>query len=121
MTEPPAAGRTDAPASEPGRPPRGRRAPVTRGADAAYPLLSAAVASILRQSPEARRAYEAMRARGLGEEEAREEIARVLLGVMYHVGGETERLAAAGGGAGLRRECFRRLAEGETAAEIFGD
>lgn len=86
----------------------------------AHDLLRPAVGSILRQNPEARSAFEAMTERGRSEEEAREEVARVLLGVMYHVGAESEKLRLAGGGAGLRKECFRRLAEGETAAEIFG-
>jgi hypothetical protein len=60
-----------------------------------------------------------MRDRGLSEEEAREEIARVLMAVMFHVGARSERLSAAGGGNGLRNEAFRRLAEGETARQIF--
>lgn len=89
------------------------------GDDRVGHLLVEAVGSILRQNPDARSAYEAMVDRGLSEEEAREEVARVLLGVMYHVGGESPRLRAAGGGSGLRRECFRRLAAGETADEIF--
>ena len=83
-------------------------------------LLLPAVRSILRQNAEARAAHEAVLERGLGEEEAREEIARVLLAVMYHVGNESERLHRAGGGAGLRAEAFRRLAAGESAEEIFG-
>lgn len=86
-----------------------------------YPHLVEAVGSILRQNDAARSAYDAMRQRGRTDREAREEIARVLVGVMYHVGGRSRRLEAAGGGAGLRRECFRRLAEGETAAQIFGE
>lgn len=75
----------------------------------------------MKQSTDARRAYSAMRERGRTDAEAREEIARVLLGVMYHVGGESDRLHVAGGGAGLRAECFRRLAGGETASQIFAD
>jgi hypothetical protein len=60
-----------------------------------------------------------MRKRGLPEAEAREEIARVLIAVMFHVGAGSERLMAAGGGEGLRREAFGRLASGETARQIF--
>ena len=84
-------------------------------------LLRPAVTSILRQNPDARAAYDALLERGAGEEEGREEIARVLMGVMVHVGAESERLRRAGGGAGLRSECFRRLREGETAEEIFAE
>lgn len=83
-------------------------------------LLRPAVTSILRQNPEARAAYQALLERGATEEEGREEVARVLMGVMYHVGTESERLRRAGGGAGLRSECFRRLRDGETAEQIFG-
>lgn len=86
----------------------------------AYELVKEAVDGIVAQNEPARRAYRAMRDRGMGEEEAREEIARVLIAVTFHVGQETERLEAAGGGAGLREEAFRRLAEGETAEEVFG-
>ena len=85
----------------------------------AYPLLKGAVGPILERNAEARVAFDAMRDRDLSDEEAREEIARVLLAVMYHIGAGSERLTAAGGGNGLRREAFRRLAEGETAREIF--
>lgn len=85
----------------------------------AYRLVKKAVQAILAQNDEARRAHEAMRERGLEESQAREEIARVLIAVMYHVGQETDRLEEAGGGSGLRAEAFRRLAEGETADEIF--
>lgn len=85
----------------------------------AYPLLKQAVGSILRGSEEARTAYEALLARGLAEEEAREEIARVLIATMFHVGARSEMLEKAGGGAGLRREAFARLAAGETARQIF--
>lgn len=88
--------------------------------DRVYGLLVEAVGSILRQSPEARAAFDAMREGGRTEEGAREEIARVLLAVTFHVGQESERLRAAGGAAGLRSEAFRRLAGGETAADIFG-
>ncbi len=87
----------------------------------AYPLLKQAVGSILRGSEDARSAYEAMLARGVEEEAAREEIARVLLATMFHVGAQSERLEQAGGGAGLRREAFRRLAKGDTARSIFED
>lgn len=85
----------------------------------AYRLVEGAVEGILAQNEDARRAHEAMRERGLEEEQARGEIARVLIAVMYHVGQESERLERAGGGPGLRSEAFRRLAEGETADEIF--
>lgn len=85
----------------------------------AYELLRPAVTSILKQSPEAADAHRALRDRGVSEADAREEIARVLLAVMYHVGAESERLRAAGGGPGLRKHAFRRLAAGETAAQIF--
>ena len=85
----------------------------------AYPLLKEAVGSILKGSEEAREAYEALLARGSSEEEAREEVARVLLATMFHVGAQTEMLEKAGGGAGLRREAFARLAAGETARQIF--
>ncbi len=85
----------------------------------AYPLLKDAVAPILERNEEARAAFDAMRDRGLSEEEAREEIARVLMAVMFHVGAGSERLSAAGGGNGLRSEAFRRLSEGETARQIF--
>lgn len=86
----------------------------------AYRLVKDAVDGILAQNEEARRAHEAMQQRGLDEARAREEIARVLIAVMYHVGRESRRLEEAGGGSGLRSEAFRRLAEGETADEIFG-
>lgn len=86
----------------------------------AYRLVKDAVEGILAQNEEARRAHDAMRERGLDELRAKEEIARVLIGVMYHVGRESERLDRAGGGSGLRSEAFRRLAEGETADDIFG-
>lgn len=86
----------------------------------AYELVKGAVDGILAQNEPARRAFRAMRDRGMDEQEAREEIARVLIAVTFHVGRETERLEAAGGGAGLREEAFRRLAEGETAEEVFG-
>lgn len=85
----------------------------------AYPLLKDAVVPILAKNAEARAAFEAMRERGLSEVEAREEIARVLIAVMFHVGAGSDRLVSAGGGNGLRSEAFRRLAEGETAREIF--
>lgn len=88
--------------------------------DRAYRLVKDAVDGILGQNEEARRAHEAMRDRGLDEEEAREEIARVLIAVMYHVGEESERLERAGGGSGLRAEAFRRLADGDSADDIFG-
>lgn len=85
----------------------------------AYRLVKDAVQAILAQNDEARRAHEAMVERGLDESRAKEEIARVLIAVMYHVGQESDRLEAAGGGSGLRADAFRRLAEGETADEIF--
>lgn len=94
---------------------------MTEPAAGAYELLLPAVRSILRQNDHAKAAFLAMRDRGLPEDVAREEIARVLLAVMYHVGAESERVRAAGGGDGLRRESFRRLADGESAAEIFGE
>lgn len=87
----------------------------------AYRLVKDAVQAILSQNEEARRAHEAMRERGLDEAEAREQVARVLIAVMYHVGQESDRLEEAGGGSGLRAEAFRRLAEGEMADEIFED
>ena len=87
----------------------------------AFPLLKDAVLPIVEKNPEARAAFEAMRERGLSEDEAREEIARVLIAVMFHVGANSARLAAAGGGNGLRSEAFRRLSQGETAREIFED
>ncbi len=85
----------------------------------AFPLLKDAVLPIVDRNPEARAAFEAMRERGLTEDQAREEIARVLIAVMFHVGASSARLSAAGGGNGLRSEAFRRLAQGETAREIF--
>ena len=87
----------------------------------AYPLLKQAVTSILRGNDEARAAYESLLSRGLGEDEAREEIAQVLLATMFHVGAQSARLESAGGGAGLRREAFHRLAEGESARQIFDE
>lgn len=92
---------------------------MTEDAGEAYGLVREAVDGILAQNDEARRAHRAMRERGMDESEAREQIARVLIAVMYHVGQETERLEEAGGGSGLRSEAFRRLAGGETADEIF--
>lgn len=85
----------------------------------AYRLVKDAVQAILAQNDRARQAHEAMLERGLDEARAKEEIARVLIAVMYHVGQESDRLEAAGGGSGLRAEAFRRLAEGETADDIF--
>jgi len=85
----------------------------------AYPLLKEAVGSILTGSDEARAAYDALLARGLPEDQAREEIARVLLATMFHVGAQSEMLERAGGGTGLRAEAFARLAKGETAQQIF--
>jgi len=96
-----------------------------RGADLqdmageAYPLLKQAVGSILKGSDDARSAYAALLARGFSEELAREEIARVLLATMFHVGAQSEMLESAGGGTGLRKEAFRRLTAGETARQIF--
>ena len=87
----------------------------------AYPLLKGAVGPILERNEEARAAFDAMRERGLSDEEAREEIARVLLAVMYHIGAGSERLTAAGGGNGLRSEAYRRLGEGESARQVFED
>ena len=87
----------------------------------AYPLLKGAVGPILERNEEARAAFEAMRERGLSDEEAQEEIARVLLAVMYHIGAGSDRLVAAGGGNGLRSEAYRRLAEGESARQVFED
>lgn len=92
---------------------------VTPDEGEAYRLVKDAVQAILAQNDEARRAHEAMMERGLDEGRAKEEIARVLIAVMYHVGQESDRLEAAGGGSGLRTEAFRRLAEGEMADEIF--
>jgi len=92
--------------------------PEEAGAEA-WPLLSQAVGSILRGSEEARAAYEALLASGRTEAEAREEIARVLLATMFHVGARSEMLERSGGGPGLRRQAFARLATGETAREIF--
>jgi hypothetical protein len=85
----------------------------------AYPLLKGAVGPILERNEEARTAFDLMCERGLSDEDAREEIARVLLAVMFHIGAGSDRLTAAGGGNGLRSEAFRRLGEGETAREIF--
>jgi hypothetical protein len=85
----------------------------------AYPLLREAVGSILKGSDEARAAYEALLARGMSDDDAKEEIARVLLATMFHVGAQSKMLERAGGGTRLRREAFRRLAAGETARQIF--
>lgn len=85
-----------------------------------YAMLRQAVDGILAQNPEAREAFRAMVDRGRSPDRAREEIARVLLGVMYHVGNESDLLRDAGGGAELRSRCFRRLAEGDSARDIFG-
>lgn len=85
----------------------------------AYPLLKEAVGSILKGSDEARAAYEALLERGFNEDAAREEIARVLLATMFHIGAQSGMLEKAGGGGGLRKEAFARLAAGETAREIF--
>jgi hypothetical protein len=90
-----------------------------RDAGDAYRLLRGAVEPILERNEAARAAFDAMRARGMEDAEAREEIARILIAVMFHVGARTERLVAGGGGQGLRAEAFRRLAEGETASQIF--
>ncbi len=90
-----------------------------KAAAEAYPLLKQAVGSILKGNEPARRAYDALLARGLTEEEAQEEIARVLLATMFHVGARSPMLESAGGGAGLRQEAFSRLVAGETAREIF--
>jgi len=92
--------------------------PEEAGAEA-WPLLRQAVGSILKGSEEARAARHAMLARGLSEEEAREEIARVLLATMFHVGARSEMLEESGGGPGLRKQAFARLVAGETAREIF--
>ncbi len=96
----------------------GERDPEAMAAEA-YPLLEQAVGSILKGSDEARSAFDALRARGLSDEEAREEIARVLLATMFHVGAQSHMLEKAGGGSGLRKEAFARLAAGESAREIF--
>ena len=96
-----------------------REGPTPRTPAEAWPLLKDAVEPILERNEEARRAFEALRGRGLTEEAAREEIARVLLAVMFHVGAGSEMLGRAGGGPGLRSEAFRRLAAGETARQIF--
>ncbi len=65
----------------------------------AYPLLKEAVGSILKGSDEARAAYEALLERGFNEDAAREEIARVLLATMFHIGAQSGMLEKAGGGA----------------------
>jgi len=96
-----------------------RDPPTPRTPAEAWPLLKGAVEPILERNEEARTAFEALRKRGLTEEAAREEIARVLLAVMFHVGAGSEMLARAGGGAGLRSAAFQRLAAGETARQIF--
>jgi len=85
----------------------------------AYPLLKQAVGSIIKGSDEAREAYESLLERGVPDEEAREEIARVLLATMFHVGAQSQMLVNAGGGAALRRRAFARVAAGETARDIF--
>ena len=90
-----------------------------KAAGEAYPLLEEAVGSILKGSDEARAACVALLARGLSEDEAREEIARVLLAVMFHVGVQSDMLEEVGGGARLRHEAFARLAAGEMAREII--
>ena len=95
------------------------RAATPRTPAEAWPLLKGAVEPILARNEEARATFEALTERGLTEEEAREEIARVLLAVMFHVGAGSEMLQRAGGGAGLRSEAFRRLAAGATARQIF--
>lgn len=89
------------------------------GDEAAASMLRAAVDGVLAQNAAARAAHEALLERGMDEEEAREEVARVLLAVMHHVGRQTERLRKAGGGAELRREAFRRIAGGENVTDIF--
>jgi hypothetical protein len=95
------------------------RASTPRTPAEAWPLLRDAVEPILERNEEARAAFDALRDRGLTEEKAREEIARVLLAVMFHVGAGSEMLRRAGGGSGLRSAAFRRLAAGESAREIF--
>ncbi len=82
-------------------------------------MLRAAVDGVLDQNDAAREAYRALLDRGLDREEAREEIARVLMAVTSHVQRQTDRLGGAGGGAELRREAFRRIAGGERAADVF--
>ncbi len=102
------------------RPPSPDSGPSTPRTPAeAWPLLRDAVGPILSRSEEARAAFDAICARGSSADEAREEIARVLLAVMFHVGADSRMLREAGGGSGLRAEAFRRLAAGETAREIF--
>lgn len=98
----------------------GQRSAPQEGAEEVFAMLEASVDGVLSQNDEARAAHRALRERGLSEPEAREEIARVLLGVMMHVDQQSERLEAAGSGASLRREAFRRMARGETAEDIFG-
>lgn len=98
----------------------GRESDETGGRGEAYELVKGAVQGVLAENEEARRAHRALRERGMDEERASEEIARVLIAVMYHVGRESERVEEAGGGPGLRTEAFRRLAEGETAEDVFG-
>ena len=105
---------SDGGSSEPGQ----DRDPQTMSGEA-YPLLKQAVGSILRGNDDARAAHEALLERGLSEDEAREEIARVLLATMFHVVAQSEMLEKAGSGAGLRKEAFVRLAVGETARQIF--
>lgn len=97
----------------------GRETPTPKTPAEAWPLLKGAVEPILERNEEARTAFEALRKRGLTDEAAREEIARVLLAVMFHVGAGSEQLRSAGGGSGLRSAAFRRLAAGETARQIF--
>ena len=72
----------------------------------AFPLLEQAVGSILKGSDDARAAYDAL-------------LARVLLATMFHVGAQSQMLEKAGGGTGLRKRAFARLAKGETAGQIF--
>ena len=90
------------------------------GGEEVYAMLEASVDGVLSQNDDARAAHRALLERGFSGAEAREEIARVLLAVMMHVGRQSERLEAAGGGAALRREAFQRLAGGDTVDEIFG-
>lgn len=98
-----------------------RGAPGVPGEAEAYRLLEGAVDGILARNEHARRAHDAMVEAGRTQEEAKEQIARVLIAVMYHVGDESKRLQRAGGGEALRREAFERLARGETADDIFGE
>ncbi len=70
-------------------------------------------------NPAAKRAYKALRRRGQTHGEARNEITRVLLAVMWAV--DRRYVDPAKANEVVLYPAFRRIANGELASDMFGD